>query len=514
MEGNTTSIFEAALKDSYMNTGIGTYNKVYLPVNDAVEALLEMLNDKRKRYGKVKALITVKMFQSFSQFHSIIRNHVEVPYNGLSAFAFASSSYRVFSIGDENGVETVDGIEVLSKVPNKNWYAIGGLLMTDQQYKDLVYWAKEGISKKDGEFWSEEQIRNEISATSINIGTDVKVIQDLLYNYPQKRWRDFAEVEFGFYNSLREFLSKIEIYVFNQGLLAQYKKPSGTYHEWNSKANLEEILDMVMIQAKKLLVNLEKYKICYNEKEWIDGENIADIPFEEYIRLSNGACWAVENLIDHFQNVKGFNRPPNVEGYPTRTLFNKWEPDVDKEHLFNHPIAKERGLREWYEKRKELLQEYVKIISDRTMNTLKELLEVLASRGPAFVKALRTELQAQKEMPGALEALRKADGVISDTGRYKELITSTVNEILKSQASYNLVKYVNSLPKKEYNALNEFEPNLVPILTGCSEGRACVWYTADIVRNAYNDIAEVKGVEKIFTGKSKFDHVTPTKIEF
>lgn len=506
MDVNDVSIFEQILqakKEVFGGRDVLNIKKIYFPLNEAMEQLLEMLNEERNTRKKIKTKITFDMFKRFELFESIISNHIEGTDRTLAAFAFVSRNSRIFSIDEEEGIITVDGIRVLEKLNKFDHYKLEGILITDLQYEDLIYWAQNGQIKKDKIRLSEKEAETMIDGNSYDIGTDIKVIRDLIYNYPQKRWLDYAELEFQFYGDLRRFLSQLKDYV-----LYRIRENNFKYEE-TEKNNLQEILDMVTAQSEKLMKNLETHKVCYNKTDWIDLEDINDIPLDEYIRFANGACWAVESVIEFFQRNKGFNRAPNVKGYPTRTLFNKWAPEVDREHLFEHPIAKQQKLREWYEQRNLDLRDNSKIISQETMRVLKEQLEILASRGPSFVDALRRELPRE-----ALDALRKAGGEIEKTGKYQEQIVTIINELLKSQAAANLVNYIEKLSEKERLALEEFEPNLIPILTSCSKGTACVWYTADIVRNAYNDVAEVKGIEKIFTGKSKFEHVTPTKIEF
>lgn len=495
------SIFVSSLRAIIDSLKMRASTKVLLPVNEAIDALLESVNEERKLERR-KAL-TLDELRRSTVWYEIVRNHVQLLNTGLDAFAFVGKNYICFALDEINGVETVDGISISQTIGQ--YQKLDGILVTNLQMDELV----DDIKQRRIRVISEEEAVTMIDATDINIGTDMKVLMDLLYNHSKPQWRDMAEVEFQFYNSLRGFVGetlKLRVNaLYRQRAIDKYFENPLMFKE-----NLGEVLRMAEELTDKLMRNLEKYKICYNENEWIDiFEPIADLPFDQYIRLSNGACWDIVNLITHFKENKGFNRAPNVKGYPTETLFNRWSPDVDREHLFNHPVAKEDRLREWYAKRTEDLREYSKIISEETMRTLKSLLEIMTSKGPAFVKALREELP-----PKALEALRKAKGVISETEEYKEEILTIIEKVLKSQASYRLVEYLRKLPKQEFDAINDFEPSLMQILTQCSEGQACVWYTADIVRNTYNDIAEIKGIPKIFPDIKKFNHVAPIAIEY
>lgn len=493
------SIFVSSLKAIFDSLKINASTKVLLPVNEAIEVLLESINEEKKL--KKKKPITLDELRRSQVWYEIVRNHVQLSNTRLDAFAFVGKNYICFVLDETNGIETVDGILITQTIGQ--YQKLEGILVTNIQMDELIN------DRQPGEIISQEEAFTMIDATAINIGTDMKVLLDLLYNHSKPQWRDMAEVEFQFYNSLRDFVGeklKAEISGFplQRAINVSFKNPL------MFKRNLEEVLLMAEELTDKLMSNLEKYKICYNENEWIDiFEPIVDLPPETFIRLSNGACWDVVNLITQFKENKGFNKAPNVKGYPTETLFNRWSPEVDREHLFNHPVAKEDGLREWYAKRTEDLREYSKIISEKTMQTLKSLLEIMTSKGPAFVKALREELS-----PEALKALRNAKGVLSQTKQYKEEILTVIEKVLKSQASYRLVEYLKQIPKQELNAINDFEPSLMRILTQCSEGQACVWYTADIVRNTYNDIAEIKGVPKIFTDVKKFNHVVPVVIEY
>jgi hypothetical protein len=71
-------------------------------------------------------------------------------------------------------------------------------------------------------------------------------------------------------------------------------------------------------------------------------------------------------------------------------------------------------------------------------------------------------------------SMEKAKGVISETGKYRDEIITTVNEKLKSLATVELNKYLQGLSKEELKALDEFEPDLLRILKQCSERNSLI----------------------------------------
>lgn len=280
-------------------------------------------------------------------------------------------------------------------------------------------------------------------------------------------------------------------------LIANSNKVDAESHE-TLMDDLQKCLDLIEY-------SISEYRICSNEKSINDIEPIEDIPEDEFIRLSNGACWNIYNLIEYMQKTKGLNTsrdlPPN---YPSKTVFGRWSSDKDLNRIFEHPKAKEQKLYEWYLERN--LDEQTRLISDKTLMVIKEATELLSSQGPAFISGLRRELTKDE-----INALKKVNGVIANTGKYMESILAAINTILKSQASDMLLKYISKLSKQSLDALLYFRYDLLEIVTSCATGQgegACVWYTADVLRETYNEIAKLKGLDTIGEGLA-FSHVTP-----
>jgi hypothetical protein len=430
---------------------------------------------------------------------AIILNHVQADTNiggghptALATYCHPASSFKFFSKTEEmiegRLIDIVDGIEVEEIIGKKHY--IGGLLMTPVQ----VSLIQEAMRTSDIQqvFLPTEEIKTELEGLAITIGTDYKIVKDLQQKRnPRAGWAREIETLEDRYNDLRTYITYVIAVKDVQ----------------DTRVNLDETIQYLRNVAGNIIKDMEKNKVCLNNQDWIDLEDIADIPFDEYIRLSNGACWAVENLIEYFKRENGFNKAP-TPSYPTRTLFNRFAPEIDMEHLFEHPIAQAEDLREWYRLRCIRLRASSLIISDVTMQTLKNALERMVSRGPAFVEALTEYLS-----PDMIEALHRSQGSIERTGTYARKIKEIIDDKIKVEAVAGFLIYLDQISAEERTALEQFEVQIVSMVRSCAEGGACVWYTADIFRNLYNSIAEIKNIPKVFSGKAMFDHITPAIIE-
>lgn len=430
---------------------------------------------------------------------AIVLNHVQADTNisffsptTLATYCHPASSFKFFSKTEEmiegRLIDIVDGVEVEEIIGKKHY--IGGLLMTPVQVSLIQQAMRTGNIQQA--ILPPEEIKTELEGLSLTIGTDAKILADLMRkSNPRPGWNREIETFEDRYSDLRSYITNVIAIRLVQ----------------DTRVNFDETIQYLRNVASNIIKDMEKNKVCINNQDWIDLEDIADIPFDEYIRLSNGACWAVENLIEYFKRANGFNKAP-TPSYPTKTLFNRFAPEIDMEHFFNHPIAQAQNLREWYRERNERLGRSSNVISDATMQTLKNSLERMVSRGPAFVQALSEYLT-----PDMIEALRASGGSIERTGRYAKKIKETIDDKIKVEAVAGFLQYLEQISAEERNALEQFEPQIFTMVRSCAEGRACVWYTADIFRNLYNSIAEIKNIPKIFSGKAMFDHVTPAIIE-
>ena len=71
------------------------------------------------------------------------------------------------------------------------------------------------------------------------------------------------------------------------------------------------------------------------------------------------------------------------------------------------------------------------------MTQIKNTLGILVSKGPGFDIALRENLTSAEK-----DILRNANGVIANTGRYKDDIVNKINLLIKSQGIQNLLTSV------------------------------------------------------------------------
>jgi hypothetical protein len=493
-------LFTNLTRNSGLSFEVDRTEVLYVPSDNAIQELFDSEHGELVRYiFNYNFTATRGPDNIKTVLRAIVLNHVQADTNiggghptALATYCHPASSFKFFSKTEEmiegRLIDIVDGIEVEEIIGKKHY--IGGLLMTPVQVSLIQEAMRTGNIQQV--LLPTEEIKTELEGLAITIGTDYKIVKDLQQKRnPRAGWAREIETLEDRYNDLRSYITYVIAVKDVQ----------------DTRVNLDETIQYLRNVAGNIIKDMEKNKVCLNNQDWIDLEDIADIPFDQYIRLSNGACWAVENLIEYFKRENGFNKAP-TPSYPTRTLFNRFAPEIDMEHLFEHPIAQAEDLREWYKQRCIRLRASSLIISDVTMQTLKNALERMVSRGPAFVEALSEYLSADM-----IEALHASQGSIEKTGRYAKKIKEIIDDKIKVEAVAGFLIYLDQISANERTALEQFEVQIVSMVRSCAEGGACVWYTADIFRNLYNSIAEIKDIPKIFSGKAMFDHITPAIIE-
>lgn len=452
---------------------------LYLPTNDAFDYFLEFYN------------LTFDNFKSSSpNLTFFLRNHM-----ASKEFSLFYPSYNFICFGITDG--EIASIPILNRYTIDHFgltiqvYVIDGVLMT-LSYKDqleawlanrpvygprlpssvaeaeaeglrlIVLKARGDLRRTDDSWWSDEKLINKQV-----IDSELTSLYNVLRDYDDVKIRPYGDVD-------------------------------AEYHL--------DVLEMVRETLTKYRDLMQDRKLCHNKLDWVMGDAIDEVPSEEYIRLSNGACWHVGSLMDFMRANLGFNSARNLKDYPTETLFGKFNMTEDLERLLNHPMAVEENFREWYENRN--LEQITSKISKRTMDELKAALELLISDGEAFDNALREDLR-----PEVKQALVRAKGVIANAQPYTAEIISFIDKIFKTPAVARLNIYLNNISKEEREALLNFRPDLIGILTRCEQGAACTWYTADIIRDTYNDLATVMKIPKLYPEVVEFEHVTPAVVD-
>ena len=94
-------------------------------------------------------------------------------------------------------------------------------------------------------------------------------------------------------------------------------------------------------------------------------------------------------------------------------------------------------------------------------------------------------------------------------------IVSKIDEVFKTNATARLLQYLQEdISKAELDAIGAFRPKLLRFMNTCSQGRSCVWFTGDVIRDTYNDIARVKHIPILVLNNGlPFEHVSPPIID-
>lgn len=256
---------------------------------------------------------------------------------------------------------------------------------------------------------------------------------------------------------------------------------------------------------------------CQNEKEYIDQENINMIPEEDFIHLSNGACWNIDNLITYIKTQShGQNDAYAIKrvqpNYPSNKI---WDNNNDYYKIIEHPKAIKEKLREFILSRR--VSEMASQISDRTMQMLYQTGSKLWSRGPPFEEALRETLNAEQlqewnrlkigldtwELP---EEIRESseqvpDNILAlpdDDERKRQAILHTelytlINGVIKASAINEIHNYLsNTATNEEKQIIEKISPNLITSIQACYEGNYCMMMVGQAIIKVYNNLAQFK----------------------
>jgi len=231
-------------------------------------------------------------------------------------------------------------------------------------------------------------------------------------------------------------------------------------------------------------------KRCVNTETPINMTPVDELSDEEFIRLNNGVCWEIPELLDYIRAKNGRNDTSDLRNYPTRTI---WENNEELDHILHLPEAERTGFSNWL--RNITTGGLAAKISNETLNQLYTTASILGSNGQPFVDAVDRELRQDPRLYNIWTRVLERDfsriNGISDIKIRRELETA-VAVALKSTAMAEFHRYYHSLSDDERNALNTFNPDLPRAIDSCYGGRECVFAMSDILITLRNEIARIK----------------------
>lgn len=469
----------------------GRSTEFYLPTDEVIEGFLDHYR------------ISFNTLSKYSYLSDILQNHFNATLFYEFNLAFLANNFRVFSY--KPGI-SLDRASVITESSNKNMpkvFGINGIIMTATQSEKFDAWYNR--QKFVDSYVTFEEAYKTSNVLAQRILYQASYLETLIAK--KKEMNDNAKWDLAtFIGRQMDILSHILSYEYEFYLKTLSDKILKLDHE-DRLQTFESILDEIEHTT-------QTERLCDNDFSIYDiNEPVEDIPDDEIIRLGNGACWAITDLMDHMKHTNGLNTNRNLpKTYPSSTLFGRWSLEHDLNKVLNHPKAKESNFADWYNNRR--LDEYTNLISKQTMDILRESMELLSSQGPAFDKAIKAELTERE-----LSELRKHKGVIKSIPNkdIQQSIISKMEDVLKTYANARLNEYLEKLTKnnpKELDALKFFRPDLLTILRQCYEGLACNWYTADVLRDTYNDIARLKHIDIVIPNNGEqFIHITPTILQ-
>jgi len=279
-------------------------------------------------------------------------------------------------------------------------------------------------------------------------------------------------------------------------------------------------LDNLRNQISRLRVkNLEEYvsqfdkikqeinglgRRCVNPRSPVEDENVDEIPEEDWIRLSNGACWDIDTLINYIKHTtNGQNSIQKIKehmpSYPG--MLHIWITNDDYRKIVNHPKAKAAKLARFIKDRE--FSQYANRISDVTMDTLYNMGSLLWSRGPPFLVAIRQRMTPEQlavwnRVSSDMTRWDLPDEILfTEPGSIEEEIKYLINGIIKSLANTQLHSYYENLSSDEKAALEIISPNLGEIIRSCHRGDECVMITGEKLIGTYNKMAHAKGRDSV-----------------
>eukprot|EP00734_Pompholyxophrys_sp_LG126_P000147 Pompholyxophrys_sp_v1_NODE_22_length_3962_cov_1.921423.p1 type:complete len:327 gc:universal NODE_22_length_3962_cov_1.921423:1183-2163(+) len=239
---------------------------------------------------------------------------------------------------------------------------------------------------------------------------------------------------------------------------------------------------------------------CVNPRSPIEDEDVNEIPQEDWIRLSNGACWDIDTLINYIKlTTNGQNTIKKIKermpSYPSDIYI--WITDDDYKKIVKHPKAKAARLGKFIKDRE--YSRYAPRISDATMDMLYSKGSLLWSRGPPFIQAINEDLTPEQLAIWNAVSRRSTRWDLPDEilnprpGTIEEAIKFMINNAIKARAITEFRNYYNSLNADEKEALEIITPGLGHDITQCHAGDYCVMQMGEKLIDTYNKMAYSKG---------------------
>lgn len=234
---------------------------------------------------------------------------------------------------------------------------------------------------------------------------------------------------------------------------------------------------------------------CLNENSPLSQEPISELPDGQYIRMSNGICWDIEDLLDYIRDMNGQNDSTKLKTY--RGVSQRiWENEQDLNRILNHPVAVRTGFRQWLLGMDQASA--VAAISNETLNRLARAGSLALGRGDEFDRVVAMELT-----PAQLAVFRREAG--GDTDNIDRIrnrtmradIETTIKQTMKSASIIDMYNYYMSLSEVEKRALAFFEREFAGALTKCRNGEYCQLGMGDMMVTLRNQIARLKGMPPI-----------------
>lgn len=241
---------------------------------------------------------------------------------------------------------------------------------------------------------------------------------------------------------------------------------------------------------------------CVNSETPISSEPVDEVSENDFIRLSNGACWDIQTLVNYIKlttNGQNDARPIREHvDYPSDQI---WLNNNDYRKIVNHEYAKEQDLHKFIQDR--LWIEIANDINLETLNQMNRSGQLLWSRGPIFDNVIREYMnQVQLDEWNVARNQQSSIWELPDRIKYPQTevaqdVLNIINGPIKTTGIAEMYNYYKELDASEKNALNRLIPDFEYLLTDCYEGVFCVMQMGDQLIQAYNKIAPYKELEVI-----------------
>ena len=251
----------------------------------------------------------------------------------------------------------------------------------------------------------------------------------------------------------------------------------------------DEILDNIRFLGRR----------CANKMTPISDESVDEIPEEDWIRLSNGACWDIDTLIDYIKNTtNGENTIEKIRRHmPSYPISDHiWINNRDYLKIINHPKARAARLQEFIIERE--IRRLATLVSNDTMNVLYKEGSILWSRGPPFNIAIAEIMTPIQLVTWNNLSYNMTDWELPDEIFYSRPdtierdILTLINGPIKTQSIIRLHQYYQGLSSDEKNVLEMLSPDIEEYINNCHAGEYCVMQLGEKLIRLYNKLIPYK----------------------